>query len=206
MDEDEDLAEAVKEAVKPTKGKKKGKAVADTNGDALEPAVAVEEAPKAQEKPAKKGKKAKAVETEDAPVVEAPKEKAKPAKKGKKAEAVPVVEEEVTTEVVVEAPAKKSKKAKGGKKVEEPVEEIAEVIEEDEPAADGEVAEDDQTAALLAGFESDDDSENDPENDLNFDEDAPAPKLSKKQRTALEKAATGPRANEPGVIYVGYVH
>ncbi|EAT87828.2 hypothetical protein SNOG_05437 [Parastagonospora nodorum SN15] len=170
---------------------------ADTNGDAPEPAAPAPEV----SKPKKQSKKAKAVEAEEAPVVDAPKEKTKPAKKGKKekAEPAPVVEEVATKEVVVEAPAKKTKKAKGGKKVEEePVEEVVEEVVE------GDIPEDDQTAALLAGFESSDDSD-DPENDLNFDDDAPVPKLNKKQRTALEKATQGARSNEPGVVYVGRV-
>ena len=202
MSDDEAAAEPVEEkvteVVKVTKSKKKTKAAADTNGDAPEPVTAAPEV----SKPKKQSKKAKAAEVEEAPVVEAPKEKSKPAKKAKKekAEPAPVVEEVTTEEVVVEAPAKKTKKAKGGKKVEE--EPIEEVVEE---VVEGDIPEDDQTAALLAGFESSDDSD-DPENDLNFDDDAPVPKLNKKQRTALEKATQGARSNEPGVVYVGYVH
>jgi nucleolar protein 15 len=185
---------------KPKKQGKKAKAVVDTNGDAPELAVAVTVAaiPKTQEKPKKQGKKAKAAVVEEAVVAEAPAEKAKPAKKSKKAEVAPV-EEEVT----VEAPVKKSKKVKSAKKQEEPVEEVSEVITADE--VDGEVEEDDQTAALLAGFESDDDEAKDPENDADFDEDATVPALTKKQRTALEKATQGPRSNVPGVIYIGCV-
>ncbi|KAH4220618.1 hypothetical protein HBI06_170340 [Parastagonospora nodorum] len=193
----EPVEETVTEVVKVTKSKKKSKAAADTNGDAPEPAAPAPEV----SKPKKQSKKVKAVEAEEAPVVDAPKEKTKPAKKGKKekAEPAPVVEEVATKEVVVEAPAKKTKKAKGGKKVEEePVEEVVEEVVE------GDIPEDDQTAALLAGFESSDDSD-DPENDLNFDDDAPVPKLNKKQRTALEKATQGARSNEPGVVYVGRV-
>jgi nucleolar protein 15 len=158
-----------------------------------------------EDKPKKQSKKAKAAVTEEVVVAEAPKEKTKPAKKSKKTEAAPVVEEAVV-EVAVEAPAKKSKKAKASKKQEpEPVEEIEEVAAVAD-VADGDVEEDDQTAALLAGFESDDDSENDPEEDEDFNEDALVPTLSKKQRTALEKAAKGPKSNEPGVVFVGYVH
>jgi nucleolar protein 15 len=113
--------------------------------------------------------------------------------------------EEVIVEAKAEVPAKKSKKAKGGKKQEEPTEDVVEVVAVSEEV-DGEVEEDDQTAALLAGFESDDEDEKDPENDIDFDEDATVPALTKKQRTALEKATNGPRSNEPGVVYIGYVH
>lgn len=66
------------------------------------------------------------------------------------------------------------------------------------------MAEDDQTAALLAGFESEGDSE-DPEDDLEFDEDLQVPTLNKKQKKALEKAAQSIKTDEPGVIYIGYV-
>ncbi|KAH7389353.1 hypothetical protein DE146DRAFT_160845 [Phaeosphaeria sp. MPI-PUGE-AT-0046c] len=187
--------DAVKDAAKATKGKKKSKVAADTNVDV--PEVVMADVQVAEEKP-KKGKKAKAVVTEEVVVAEAPKTKA--AKKSKKADPAPLVEAEVV-EAAVEAPVKKSKKAKGSKKQEEPVEEVAEVVIASD-AVDGEVEEDDQTAALLAGFESDD---SDPDEDEDFDEDAPVPKLSKKQRTALEKATQGPKSNEPGVVYVGRV-
>ena len=123
--------------------------------------------------------------------------------KGKKAKVV----EEVAVEAApaaVEAPAKKSKKAKSSKKQEEvPVEEVVEEVVE-AVAEPEEVEEDDQTAALLAGF-SDDDDESDSDNDIAFDEDAPVPALTKSQRKAIAKAAATPKSNEPGVIYVGYV-
>jgi nucleolar protein 15 len=198
------IAEEPKTQDKPKKQGKKGKAVAATNGDAAEPEVAVTVAvvPKAaQEKPKKQAKKTKAVEAEEPVVVEAPAEKAKPAKKGKKAAAAPVEEEE---QVAVETPVKKAKKAKAGKKQDEPTEEVAEPTAASEEV-DGEVEEDDQTAALLAGFESDDEEAKDPENDHDFDENASVPALTKKQRTALEKATQGPRSNVPGVIYIGCV-
>lgn len=125
--------------------------------------------------------------------------KATKAKKGKKAAEEEVVEEEVTTEATTK-PAKKSKKAQ---KEEEPVEEVVEaeieVVAEEEP-----VEEDDQTAALLAGFESDGDSE-DPDEDLEFDDDIQVPKLTKKQKKALAKAQDNNKLNQPGVVYVGYV-
>jgi len=175
----------------------------------------VVEALTAQEKPKKAGKKAKVAVVEtlvieepivEEPVVEAPKEKATKAKKSKKAEPAPV-EEDGTAAAQEEVPAKKSKKVKGGKKQPEPVEEVLEVeaVPEDvTEEVDGEAEEDDQTAALLAGFESDDDE--DPEDDNDFEEGALAPKVSKKDKTALEKALKSSKTNEPGVVYIGYVY
>lgn len=137
----------------------------------------------------------------DTPKKEAPKPKAKKGKKDAVPEPEPVEEE-------VEAPKVKATKAKKGKKVqEEPVEEPAEEIVEVDAiiTEDGDVedaAEDDQTAALLAGFSSD---ESDAEDDEDFDADAaPAPKLTKAQKKAIAKARDTPKATEPGVIYVGY--
>ncbi|KAF2833854.1 RNA-binding domain-containing protein, partial [Ophiobolus disseminans] len=92
--------------------------------------------------------------------------------------------------------------AKVSKKQAEPVEEVAEV--EDVPEeVEGDVDEDDQTAALLAGFESDDEA--DPEEDNDFEDGAVAPKVSKKDQTALEKALKSSKSNEPGVVYIGRV-
>jgi nucleolar protein 15 len=225
--------EPVKETAKPAKGKKKSKAAtngdapepaaevvvevkaqapkkkakAAKDGAAPEPAAEVVVEVKTQAKPKKQARKGKTVVVADNIVVEAPKattEKAKKGKKGKSAETVPApVEEDVMAGAEDEAPPTKSKKAKGkgSKKQAEPVEEVADVEVASE--AEGEGDEDDQTAALLAGFESDED-EQDPDEDDKFANDAKVPTLSKKQKTALEKAATGPKANQPGVIYVGY--
>ena len=137
------------------------------------------------------------------PKKEAPKAKATKAKKGKKETAA---EPEPAEEEVVEAPKAKATKAKKGKKAqEEPVEEAAEVdavVTEDGDVEDA-AEEDDQTAALLAGFGSDD---SDSENDIDFPEDtAVVPKLTKSQKKAIAKARDTPKATEPGVIYVGYV-
>jgi nucleolar protein 15 len=137
------------------------------------------------------------------PKKEAPKAKATKAKKGKKET---VAEPEPAEEEVVEAPKAKATKAKKGKKAqEEPTEEPAEVdavVTEDGNVEDA-AEEDDQTAALLAGFGSDD---SDSENDIDFPEDtAVVPKLTKSQKKAIAKAKDTPKATEPGVIYVGYV-
>jgi nucleolar protein 15 len=193
--------------VKTTKNKKKSKA------DAVSESVPVtleESRVEAQTKPKKQSKKDKVVVAEEAPTAEeqkpeAPAEKPKKAKKGKKADSAPSApeEEDVAAGAQEEAPSKKSKKAKGSKKQEEPVEEVTDVALT-EVNGDGDVEEDDQTAALLAGFESDDEDE-DPEHDVDFEDDVTVPNISKKARKELENAAKGSNANQPGVIYVGYV-
>jgi nucleolar protein 15 len=59
---------------------------------------------------------------------------------------------------------------------------------------------DDQTAALLAGFESDQD-EDDVEKDAKFDEEAmDVPALTNKQRKELRKARND---SKPGVVFLG---
>ncbi|KAJ4986459.1 RNA-binding protein [Stagonosporopsis vannaccii] len=172
-------------AAKPTKaikGKKKAEPVPEANGDEDESMLDFDVIEAKKETPKK----------------EATKTKAKKGKKESIAEPKPV-------EAEVEAPKTKATKSKKGKKVqEEPVEEVAEVdtvIPEDGDVEDA--AEDDQTAALLAGFSSD---ESDAEDDEDFDADAaPAPKLTKAQKKAIAKARDTPKATEPGVIYVGRV-
>lgn len=81
-----------------------------------------------------------------------------------------------------------------------PVEETA---DEEEPASDDSEdesdAENDQTTALLKGFESDDDEE-DGEDEGNT-ADVPAIPDEKKLRKKLSKAKSD---GGPGVIYVGY--
>ncbi|KZM25214.1 nucleolar protein [Ascochyta rabiei] len=171
---------------KATKGKKKAEAVPEANGeDESMLDFDVIEAKK------------------ETPKKEAPKAKATKAKKGKKE---PVAEPEPAEEEVTEVPKVKATKAKKGKKQqEEPVEEVVEVdavVTEDGNVEDA-AEEDDQTAALLAGFGSDD---SDSENDIDFPEDEGAvPKLTKSQKKAIAKAKDTPKATEPGVIYVGRV-
>lgn len=142
----------------------------------------------------------------ETPKKEAAKTKATKAKKGKKepvAEPEPVEEEKEVEEV--EAPKAKAAKAKKGKKTqEEPVEEVVEIDAVVNEAGDVEdaVEDDDQTAALLAGFSSDD---SDTDNDVDFPEDSTVvPKLTKSQKKAIARAKDTPKATEPGVIYVGY--
>ncbi|KAF2635091.1 hypothetical protein P280DRAFT_474007 [Massarina eburnea CBS 473.64] len=159
------------------------------------------------EKPTKKSKQAKEPAVEAAPVAEAPKAKAKKGKKGKAVEEAAEVEAPVVEETVVVAEEKpvvaekKTKKAKSKKQEDAPVVEVEEVVAETENAEDEEDL-DDQTAALLAGFESDRD-ESDEEKDGEFDEKAvTVPELSKKQRKALEKVR---KDAEPGVVFLGRV-
>ena len=189
----DDEAPAVKptkvtKATKATKGKKKAEPVPETNGDEDESMLDFDVIEAKKETPKK----------------EAPKAKTAKAKKGKKE---PVAEVEVVEEVV-EAPVAKATKAKKGKKAQEaPVEEaVEEAVEVDavvtEDGDDEDAVEDDQTAALLAGFSSDD---SDTDNDIDFPEDsAVVPKLTKSQKKAIARAKETPKSTEPGVIYVGY--
>ncbi|KAF2998146.1 hypothetical protein E8E13_001796 [Curvularia kusanoi] len=180
----DDEASAAKPS-KATKGKKKADPVPEANGDEDESMLDFDVIEAKKETPKKV----------------APKAKATKAKKGK---TEPVAEVEVTEEVV-EAPKVKATKVKKGKKAqEEPVEEAVEidaVVTEDGDVEDA--VEDDQTAALLAGFSSDD---SDTDNDVDFPEDsAVVPKLTKSQKKAIARAKDTPKATEPGVIYVGRV-
>ncbi|OSS51775.1 hypothetical protein B5807_03993 [Epicoccum nigrum] len=186
MSEDEAPAPAAK-PTKATKGKKKAEPAPEANGDEDESMLDFDVIEAKKETPKK-----------EAP---APKAKAAKAKKSKKE---PVAEVEVVEEVV-EVPVAKATKAKKGKKAqEEPVEEAVEidaVVTEDGDVEDA--VEDDQTAALLAGFSSDD---SDTDNDIDFPEDsAVVPKLTKSQKKAIARAKDTPKATEPGVIYVGRV-
>lgn len=189
------------EPVKPAKGQK-GRAAAKANGDAAEPTAPESASSKAQSKVKKQGKNAKAADDEDVPMTDAPKLDAKKSKKGKQVETEPAAED-VTAVAQDEVTSKKLRKAKAGKKQEEQIEEPTEATT-DPNEVEGDAEEDDQTAALLAGFESDGDSE-DPDEDLHFEEDVDVPALTKKQRKDLEKAEKLSKSNEPGVIYVGYV-
>jgi nucleolar protein 15 len=121
----------------------------------------------------------------------------KPAKV-KKAKAVTVAEEEaVPTSIsksnVKEANGKKKSKAL----VKAPVEEPA--FDEFSSSDEDEINIADQTAALLAGFDSSSE-ESDQEDALALDQ-VPEAKISKKERKALAAAQN----DEPGTIYVGYV-
>lgn len=171
-------------STKTTKGKKKAEPVPETNGeDESMLDFDVIEAKK------------------ETPKKETPKPKATKAKKGKKE---PVADPEPVEEEVVEVPQTKAKKGK--KQQEEPAKEVVEVdavVNEDGDVEDA-AEEDDQTAALLAGFGSDD---SDSENDIDFPEDETAvPALTKSQKKAIAKAKNTPKASEPGVVYIGCVN
>lgn len=175
-----EIVEVVKETKKKTKKPKKGEEAPVVTEVTEEVSVVAEEKPKK----AKKGKKEETVVVEEvvAPVEE---KKTKKGKKSNKQEAEPVVETVVETVVEVE---------------EAPVAE-----DSDENSGDEDEALDDQTAALLAGFESDRDESDAEKEDEDFDEDAlpeMGKEISKKKRKELEKAR---RDAEPGVIYLGYV-
>lgn len=199
MDVDDAPAPAP-EAAKPTKAKK-AKASKEVGGEEFRLAVSDSSIVEGTGNPEKQGKQAEIAEAESAPVKEAPKDKTKRGKKAEKADVAVLAEEAAPAHVTVTK--HKSKRTKSGAQVEteELVAGIAtgkdEVVDVDEV--------DDQTAALLAGFGSDDDSD-DPSEDLDFDEDIAVPKLNAKQRKAVAKAEQAAKSNEPGVIYVGYVY
>ena len=96
----------------------------------------------------------------------------------------------------------KSKKTKE-QKSKKPKAEIAQPTEVD---GDNDSDVDDQTEALLKGFESDDDDE-DMENDSGLKEGQPIPKipLSKKDKKKLKRDAEIEASEKPGVLYVGRI-
>lgn len=78
---------------------------------------------------------------------------------------------------------------------------------EDEVEDDADASEiDDQTEALLKGFESDRDDE-DPEEDKDLEAGQEVPELSKKQRKKFKKdmEKAGARSDKPGVVYIGRI-
>ncbi|OAL48808.1 hypothetical protein IQ07DRAFT_542537 [Pyrenochaeta sp. DS3sAY3a] len=194
-------------AAEDAKGKKR-KSASSAEPKAKKPRKADETAaPATASKVVSKGRKqaADAAKVDDAP---APKAQAKPTKAKKSKDvaangAAPVAEPVAEPTKTKTTKPKKSKKAEAEAVVEEPAVEAEEAIESEDDA-ESVAEEDDQTAALLAGFDSDGDSE-DPEDDLEFDEDIQVPTLSKKQKKALEKAAQSIKTDDPGVIYVGRV-
>jgi nucleolar protein 15 len=78
--------------------------------------------------------------------------------------------------------------------------------DEDAFAVDGSDEEDidDQTEALLKGFESDDDEEKDPE-DQGYEVSDEIPKVSKKIRKKAQAAEKASASGKPGVVYVGRI-
>ncbi|KAG9234815.1 hypothetical protein BJ875DRAFT_495548 [Amylocarpus encephaloides] len=83
-------------------------------------------------------------------------------------------------------------------------EETPELAAGEEDAGNSEV--DDQTEALLKGFESEDDDDEEP-NEAGFEvgSEVPAVKLSKKAKKQLAKANEAAEAEKPGVVYIGRI-
>lgn len=110
---------------------------------------------------------------------------------------------------------KKAAKSKTTKKsAPEPVEPVEEAEDNDEIMLDGDVddaEEDDQTAALIQGFESDDDDV-EMENDGAFKEGQEIPEIpeealtmSKKQQKKLQRLKEEGAQEESGVVYIGRI-
>ncbi|KAF9738595.1 hypothetical protein PMIN06_001991 [Paraphaeosphaeria minitans] len=226
-------ASAVVEAPKPKKSKK-SKAVEPAETVTVEETVvvtekpakkakktkdaapAVEAAPESDAKPAKKPKKGKKAAEAEASVTEediqdalavAEEPKPKKEKKSKKSKKTDTVEEPAAEPIVEEVAAaveeKKPKKGKKSKKEEAVVDAEETAVAESNDAED-EVL-DDQTAALLAGFESDRDESDLEKEDEEFDEDALAEagqEISKKKRKELDQAR---KDAAPAVVYLGRV-
>ncbi|KAF2085848.1 RNA-binding domain-containing protein [Saccharata proteae CBS 121410] len=115
-------------------------------------------------------------------------------------------EEAATTESAVKEVKTKGKATKKVKAIETPSEEIAEaevVVEEAPAEEESDAEEDDQTAALLKGFESSDDENEGEDQGLDVDK-VPAIPIEKKTRKKLDKAAGGD-TDLPGVVYIGRI-
>lgn len=159
----------------------KTKAAPKTNGESAR-----------QVKPRKRASDFLSDEENDEPAAPAPKKAAN--KKSKKEESAP-------------APAAK-KDAPKAKKVEVPAEsdeedeeEVLSMPSESEEEIDD--AEDDQTAALIKGFESSGDE--DESGDEGYNPDKPVPKIpdTKKAQKKIAKQQKGDAPEEPGTVYIG---
>lgn len=119
--------------------------------------------------------------------------------------------------VLKEKKASKKVDTKAAKKSEpEPVESDGEDKEGDEivldEESDAEALEDDQTLALIKGFEGESDDEDAAKNDEGFEPGQEVPKLpsdaltmTKKQQKKLKKLADSGAAEESGVVYIGRI-
>jgi nucleolar protein 15 len=78
--------------------------------------------------------------------------------------------------------------------------------DEDAPSTDDSEEEeiDDQTEALLKGFESDDDDEKDPE-DQGYEAGEDIPKIDKKTRKKVKAVEKASSSGKPGVVYIGRI-
>ena len=110
-----------------------------------------------------------------------------------------------TAKVVKTAKAVKAKETKQSKPA-DPTSDAEDDNEEDARVEDDESEIDDQTEALLKGFESDGDNE-DADNDggLKEGEDVPEAPISKRSKKQLQKASDFPKDDNPGVVYVGRI-
>jgi nucleolar protein 15 len=129
----------------------------------------------------------------------------KPVKKTTIVKTTPGKVEKVTvTETVKPAESASSKVSKTKAKASpKPAVEEEEIALANETDSEAEAEEDDQTAALLAGFESSDD-ENDPQDDGIALDKLPAVPNMKEVRKQLKDAQQQDDENSPGVIYIGY--
>ncbi|KAI4749807.1 hypothetical protein E4T45_14832, partial [Aureobasidium sp. EXF-8846] len=140
------------------------------------------------------------LEPEEKPV-EKPVEK--PLKKTTVVKKTPGKVEKVTVVETVQPESASSKVSKTkAKAAPKPAVEEEEIALANETDSEAEAEEDDQTAALLAGFESSDD-ENDPQDDGIALDKLPAVPNMKEVRKQLKDAQQTDDENTPGVIYIG---
>lgn len=148
----------------------------------------------------------------DAPLTTTKTKKSKKSKAAVVDEVAPSTTEEndapLTTTKAKKSAGKSGAKAKKVKESEPEEEVIAEDEGEESGASDDEDSEvDDQTVALLQGFESDDDEEDAAkEGGLGEGKNVPkVPTMTNKNKKAIKRAAESEGANKPGVVYVGHI-
>ncbi|CAG8949492.1 hypothetical protein HYFRA_00007722 [Hymenoscyphus fraxineus] len=175
--------------VKAVETKKRKASVAESGTEKVKKPKKVESSPVI-------AKKRKATDDEAVPAVKKPKKSAKT----------------TSTEDSIGKANGKSKPAKSTKPT--AIVETEVVVESEPQAADadqdeGDVSEiDDQTEALLQGFESDSDEEmQDAANEDAYvaGQDIPVPKLTKSQKKKMQAALADAESQKPGVIYVGRI-
>ena len=178
-------------AVKTTKTK----AAPKTNGESAR-----------QVKPRKRASDFLSDEENDELAAPAPKKAAN--KKSKKEETAPAPAVKKAAPAAKKAAPAAKKAAPKAKKVEVPAEsdeedeeEVLSMPSESEEEIDD--AEDDQTAALIKGFESSGDE--DESGDEGFNPDKPVPKIpdTKKAQKKIAKQQKGDAPEEPGTVYIG---
>ncbi|KAJ5081469.1 Nucleotide-binding alpha-beta plait-containing protein [Penicillium alfredii] len=199
-------SEATKETAPKPVTKKKQNATEKPHQDKTDSAVKANAESTRHAKPRKRAADFLSDEESDeaaAPAKTASQKKAG-AKKSKKEESEPAP-------ATPKAARKNAKASSKGKKVEEVAEESededVDVVVSDESEVDGEdEGEDDQTAALIKGFESSGDE--DESGDEGYKPGQPVPKIpdsKKTQRKILKKQKQKDTPEEPGTVYIGYV-